>query len=327
MRRFLFGKMISEKEAYRGICQTEQSIPLFSRDWWLDLVCGKENWDVLLCQENGRIEAAMPLYIPWQGKITMPFYTQTMGPWIAPGAEDAKYATGLARRQALLQSFVERLAACSYFYQHFSPQITDWLPFYWAGYSQTTRYTYILNEISETERIWENMSQLIRRHIRKAEKEGLHVRTGVSGEELLRMQALSFARQGLKAKGGVVLRRLVEEVRRRGSGDVWGAYDAAGRLHAAVFIVWQPASAYYLAGGSDPAFRASGAHSLVLWEAIQAVARHAACFDFEGSMLPGVERFFRSFGALQVPYFAIKKGKLSLYNKACLKLGRLFAPR
>ena len=321
---FFYLRMISDKEAYRALCQTETSIPLFSRDWWLDIVCGKDNWEVMLCWENERIEAAMPLYVPWHGKVTMPFYTQTMGPWLAPEAEDMKYATCLARRQALLQSFVERLSSYTYFYQHFSPQITDWLPFYWAGFIQTTRYTYLLHSISETERLWQEMSQSIRRHIRKAEKLGIEVRTDVSAEELLRIQALSFGRQGLKAKGGVILKQLVEEVRRRGAGDIWGAYDAAGRLHAAALVVWQSASAYYLAGGGDPACRSSGAHSLVLWKAIQTAACHTDCFDFEGSMLPGVERFFREFGAKQVPYFAIKKGNLSLYNRACLKLGRIF---
>jgi hypothetical protein len=40
-------------------------------------------------------------------------------------------------------------------------------------------------------------------------------------------------------------------------------------------------------------------------------------------MIPGVERFFREFGAIQTPFFTITKGKLSLLNKACLKIGRI----
>ena len=30
-------------------------------------------------------------------------------------------------------------------------------------------------------------------------------------------------------------------------------------------------------------------------------------FNFEGSMLPGVERYFRAFGGKQVPYFCLSK--------------------
>jgi hypothetical protein len=59
--------------------------------------------------------------------------------------------------------------------------------------------------------------------------------------------------------------------------------------------------------GIDTALRTSGAASLCFWAAI----KHAACttgrFDFGGSMMKPVERFFRSFGATQIPYFCISK--------------------
>jgi hypothetical protein len=44
-----------------------------------------------------------------------------------------------------------------------------------------------------------------------------------------------------------------------------------------------------------------------LWAAICFARTVAARFDFEGSMLPQVERVFRGFGATQRPYFAIGK--------------------
>jgi hypothetical protein len=47
--------------------------------------------------------------------------------------------------------------------------------------------------------------------------------------------------------------------------------------------------------------------SLLMWEAIQRSSRSSKEFNFEGSMLEEVERFFRGFGAKQVPYFIIKK--------------------
>ena len=108
--------------------------------------------------------------------------------------------------------------------------------------------------------------------------------------------------------------------RERGQGDVFGGYDKAGNLHAAAFVVWQNSSAYYIAGGGDPALRSSGAQSLVLWEAIKHVSQYTDTFDFEGSMLPGVERFFREFGAMQTPYFTISRGQLSIVDRARIKL-------
>lgn len=315
--------MLTDKEKYQRLCSREKSIPIFSRDWWLDLVCGPEKWDVLLHEENGRITAAMPLYIPHKGMVSMPAYTQTMGPWFAPEPPDAKYTTTLGRRQAITAGFTERLKAYPCFLQNFQYGITDWLPFYWAGYRQTTRYTYLIADLSVPEEtLWTAMSPNIRRNIAKArDKYGIRIRRGIPTDEFLGIQKLTFRRQGRKVPGDeAIFRALAETCRQRQQGDLWGAYDEKGRLHAALFLVWQESSAYYLAGGGDPSLRQSGAHSLLLWEAIRFAAAGSDRFDFEGSMLPGVERFFREFGAVQMPYFTISKGRLSLVRRAWYKL-------
>ena len=71
---------MSEKDRYIALCNTEESIPLFGRPWWLDVVCGASKWDVLLVEDGNNILAAMPLYKPLSNVISMPCYTQTMGP-------------------------------------------------------------------------------------------------------------------------------------------------------------------------------------------------------------------------------------------------------
>jgi hypothetical protein len=45
---------------------------------------------------------------------------------------------------------------------------------------------------------------------------------------------------------------------------------------------------------------------LLLWHAIQATCGASRAFDFEGSMNPGIESFFRSFGSRQVPFFSVR---------------------
>jgi lipid II:glycine glycyltransferase (peptidoglycan interpeptide bridge formation enzyme) len=168
------------------------------------------------------------------------------------------------------------------------------------------------------------MSQQIRRNLKKAEEAKITVRRGVSIEDFLKIQSLTFERQKSKNKQSpAVLSRLVEIARNREQGDIFGGYDSEGILHAAAFVVWQKSSAYYIAGGGNPVFRSSGAHSLVLWEAIKQVSQYTDTFDFEGSMIPGVERFFREFGALQTPYFTISKGKLSFGDRVRIKLNSM----
>lgn len=183
----------------------------------------------------------------------------------------------------------------------------------------------MLKDIRNTKAILGNMSFNIRRNITKArDKYHITVKKGISIEEFLLIQAQTFKRQQITNKEDMeVLIKLINICRKRDQGDLWGGYDEQGRLHAVAFIVWQESSAWYLAGGGNPTLRESGAHSLILWEAIRYVSQYTDTFDFEGSMIPGVERFFREFGAIQTPFFTITKGKLSLLNRACLKIGRI----
>ena len=314
------------KEKYHQLCNTQDSIPIFSQDWWLDIVCGNDKWDVLLIEDKGHIKAAFPIYIPYQGIISMPPMTQTMGPWFAPNSEDTKYTKALGKQQVLSKKLIDLLPPHSFFLQNFPHMITDWLPFYWAGYQQTTRYTYRLSEIKQKEKLWDNMASNIHRNIIKAkEKHRITVQKGISIEAFLRVQEQTFERQQITNKTDIkILTRLIQACRERNQGDLWGGYDEKGQLHAAVFIVWQDNTAWYLAGGGNPTLRNSGAHSLILWECICYISQFTDTFDFEGSMIPGIERFFREFGAIQTPYFTITKGNLSLINRVRIKLGKLF---
>lgn len=47
--------------------------------------------------------------------------------------------------------------------------------------------------------------------------------------------------------------------------------------------------------------------SFLTWEAIKFSSGVTKTFDFEGSMIESVERFFRAFGAKQKPYFQVSK--------------------
>ena len=74
-------------------------------------------------------------------------------------------------------------------------------------------------------------------------------------------------------------------------------------------------TAYYLAGGTDPNFYGSGAMSSLMWHAIQtAIGMKKKVFDFEGSMLPSVDRFFKNFSPQEVHYLHLKKINSFLYS-------------
>ena len=322
---------MTDKERYRELCAQEPSIPIYSRDWWLDCVCGENKWDVLLYfsdRSPEAIEAAFPFYTPYKKEIIMPVFTKTMGIWFNPNFEKEDYSKNLLRKQNICEQLIRNLPEHTYFVQNFHYLFTDWLPFYWKGYRQTTRYTYIIPDISDENRVWNNFSKEIKKNIEKAHtKYKLTVKRGVSTTDFLRLDEQVFKRQGKTNIKPDILEKLIECSRTEGRGDIWGAFDEQDQLHAAQFIVWQEDTAYCIAGGSVPDFRKSGAHSLVIWEVIRFASTKSCSFNFAGSMIKGVEYFNRGFGAIQTPYFTISKGNRSWIRTAVKALRNCFPTR
>lgn len=299
------------KDRYRKLCKNESTIPIFSRDWWLDAVCG-DDWDVCLVEESGKIAASMPYHIKNRYGFTLlaqPILTQTLGPWLRPS--EAKYSNRLGQEKDLLTALINQLPNFARFQQNWHYVNTNWLPFYWQGFQQTTKYTYRLPYLMDLDAIWSNFRQNIRSDIRKATNRfNLKVRNDVSINEFLDLNAQTFQRQGIQLPyTRDFIRHLDEVCLKNNARQIFIAEDDQGKRHAGVYIIWDEQSAYYLMGGSDPELRTSGATSLCMWEAIQFASTKTKSFDFEGSMIEPVERFFRAFGAIQTPYFTVSKTK------------------
>lgn len=48
--------MENNKSEYIDFCIHESLIPVFSRPWWLDAVCGPDLWDVILIKRGNEMK-------------------------------------------------------------------------------------------------------------------------------------------------------------------------------------------------------------------------------------------------------------------------------
>ena len=296
---------------------------LFQNPWWLDAVAPGQ-WDHVTVEHADIVKARLPFVVrkaPLGLKmLIMPPLTQTLGPWLK--SSNAKYAKQLSQQKDLMTALIDQLPEHDYFCQNFHYSITNWLPFYWKGFEQTTRYTYVLEDLSDSKKMWDGMLPKIRTDIKKAQNRfGLEIRTDLEVDAFLDMNELTFTIQGMKLPySRDFVRRLDHACEIHNARRVFFAQDKDSRIHAAVYTVWDENSAYYLMGGSDPDMRNSGANSLCMWEAIKFASTVTKKFDFEGSMIEPVERFFRAFGAKQIPYFHITKTNSRLLRlRSCIK--------
>lgn len=286
-------------------------LPIFHQAWWLDAACGPGRWQGwCLVRPDGGLAAAiawMEKRYGWVRTIRMPAHTPYLGVYLAPDAAPAKRTAQYHREQLLVDTLLDTLPDCLWYHQIHSDTLRNWLPFHRKGYRQSTRYTYLLHPRS-AELAWTHLEPSVRNKIRKAERGGLSVSRSCPVDTLRALCRDTFSRQGLaspyEGPGWEALHRAIEG---KGQGSIHVAALPEGEPAAALYRVWDDHTAYCWMLASASALRHTGAASLVLWHAIRDTLAEGRTFNFEGSMLPTVEPFFRAFGAERTPVFQLFK--------------------
>lgn len=317
---------MSNKEAYIIFSEQTPTLPLFLQPWWLDAVTQPDgkSWDVLLARnKQDRIEAVMPFLCGSKYGLRYaltPQLTQYTGLWIAD-KEGESAVERLSREKKLQNDIIEQVKALrlSFFDVKFPLTYTYWTPFYWAGYKQETHYTYRIEGLSDQEKVWEKFDYAKQKQIRKAEEAGIVIDHTMSADELYDLQCTQLDERGSKdVLSRSLVRSVVEASLSRKQGLIARAKDKEGNTHAAIFVVWDKDCSWELISAIHPDFRASGASTLVVWETMKQLSKTVNVWDFEGSMIEGVENSFRQFGGIPTPYFEISKyNRLIQLIRAC----------
>ena len=300
---------------------------IFEQPWWLDGVA-PGRWSAAVIRRGDEVAARLPFVRRRRAGLTaivQPDLTQTLGPWLAP--LDGKYARRLETEKKLLGQIIGMLPPVDLFRMNFSPALTNWLPFYWAGFEASVRYTYRLDDLSDLDRLRDEFQDHVRRGIRRAERV-VEVVHDHPLEPVLRLNAATFARQGRRPPfSDDLVRRLDAACASRGARRILAAVDARGRTHAVLYLVWDARTLYPIINARDADVQTYGANALLYWEAIRFASTVSRTFDFEGSMLEPIEHFVRGFGGRQTPYFCVwkagPKAKAALAARsAARRLGR-----
>lgn len=303
--------MSGSKARFIEFCRTAW-VPMQLQPWWLDAVCsGAGSWDVALASDrSGAISGAMPFYLTrrWGVRVVqLPPFTAYAGPWLRetanPGMRtDRRYAF----ERDVFTGLIDQLPPLAFFHQHFRPEIDNWLPFYWKGFRQTTRYTYLLPGTCDMPAFFAGLKNTLRTELRKAEQ-GVILCREDDPELIFSMNRQSFARKGLRHPYPFrPFARLHEALAGRGQSVLFVARGRqSGAPLAGLYLAFDRREAAVLLTGLMPAGQHSGALHSLYWEAVRFCAEKRLDLDFEGSMEPGIERVFRAFGGRLTPYFRV----------------------
>ena len=297
--------MSEAKEAYRKFCTEEKDLPIYFQPWYLDAVSEDGIWEVALVEKGGTIIAALPYFLKRKlgfQYITMPGFVKMLGPYLQPSYRRLKDAHLIATE------LIDQLPKVDGFRQQLHYSFETWLPFYWKGFQQTTRYTYLL-DLQDLEEVYRNINRNMRRNIKKAQ--GIvEVDSEGTLEEFYTLNKMSFDRQGLALPYSFAqLQKHDAALEKHQARQLFFARDEQGQLHSAACLIWDNCSSYYHLCGDNPELRQSGAGILLIWEAIQFTKKQLGLntFDFEGSMIEPIEKIRQQFGARQQAYSFVWK--------------------
>lgn len=232
--------------------------------------------------------------------IVRPPMTARNGPVFLLPADSGPYQRNTRAKKMMLLA-IQGLPRLGMYDFVLSPGQSDVMPFLWNGFDVDLGYTYVLPCLERD--TWQsNAAKTHQRHIRKAVKEaaenGLQIEADAPLDAVLPLldstaDAKQFAFDRCRAK----VPTWWDAVRRHDAGRAYLLRDEQGQPAAATLMVWDSRSAYYLAGGLRSDLRKRSIVNILLFlRMIEDAHRQGLDFDFEGSILPGVERFFRSFG-------------------------------
>jgi hypothetical protein len=311
------------RQDYRAFLKAHPQLPVFYQDWWLDAICGIDNWSVVIAYENeGQPAGCWPYYISmrFRGLIStldQPPFTRFCGPLIGSPEIDLQPARALSRNNRILRELSQQLprrplrrATTHYDFDQAQPLIK-------LGWRARRFYSYRLrsDQFSAAE-LYERLDGKVRTDLRKVEPTGQRIQPLKDPTIVSRLQQRVYDHRSQQSEerrfksfrfrpGGsskeifpaAGFERLFSAAGAHGQAVGWTFHDQADRVVAAVWLPYDKTSAYLSIAASDPDVRhEEAAISQLIWHAVQWCVRRKLIFDFEGSSLPGVEEFYRGWG-------------------------------
>lgn len=307
--KLLFNTSIDKQEWDDFIYRSPQGA-IYALSDYLSII--HPEWQAFIIEDKGEWQAIMPWFVKNVFGVKsafQPALCQYQGAYLKATAFSTYKQIDFERKIGEL--FATSIVANANKYEsNYSPNIQYVLPYYWKGLSLIPRFTYFLNLPTSITAYSKNHQ----RALQKANKCDFSLEVSSSAAEMI---ALFKQNKGAEIKllndqHYSNMEKIVKTFLPRQMAHVLSCKDANGALVASLIgFTYKEVFTYYL-GTTTAQGKKDQAMVWLITEAMQ-YAQQLECtiFDFEGSMIEPIEKFFRGFGASSKPYYTIKK-KLSL---------------
>lgn len=279
---------------------TEYANCLFEQPWWLNLVT--DNWEeILVKNDKEEIIARAPIAVSGKS-VVRPHLTQNIGVWMRQDI-----VSDYSAQKNAISEIEEKIKKYKSVDRSLAPENKYVLPYRWHDYRIEPRFTYRISDLSDMDALYQSFNKTAKKNIKYARNK-VSLRYDTNVDVLIDMLDKTYeAQKRRNPVSGELVKRIVEYCDKTGHGKYIDAVDEMGNVHSCAYFVYDEKVCYYLLGASDSTYRNSGAQSLILWEGIQFASGVSRAFDFEGSMVEGIEHFFKQFGGECIPYYCVSR--------------------
>lgn len=190
------------------------------------------------------------------------------------------------------------------------------LPYHWKGYETSVMLTHLVKGTKEAylASLNKNKQRELRKLYKAIEAGEISVEENISQEELTELIRKTSDRKKFDPKTDIVL-KLVSRAKEIPA-KTFAIRSSEFGVVAFGFLPYDEKAMYNLVNvsvrGTNSTLRT--VNLLLINKAIEFALDNNLVFDFEGSMLPGVESFFREMGGKQVPVYRVQKSGSIKYS-------------
>jgi hypothetical protein len=272
---------------------------IYAFSWYLDIVC--DNWEALVQGDYIRV---MPLTKNEKYRISylyQPFFTQQLGVFSTQKLD-----------QTVVAQFIKAIPS------HFR-YIDINLNSYNITHSLTCpinmRSTYQLDLIQTYDKIMGGYNSNVKRNLKKTVENKIIINHSVTPNEMVNLvkdnlggKISSFTDTSISLMRNILSVSILHRF-----GQIIGAYTKDNTLCAGACFINSHNKSIYLLSASSETGKEERAMFGIIDYYIKLNAEKNLILDFEGSDVPGIARFYSSFGAIETKYPNIKINRLPWY--------------
>jgi len=184
--------------------------------------------------------------------------------------------------------------------------IKDAQPYIWSKFETSIKYTYLLDLKKSEEEMLSEMSSERRKNIKSAQKKGFTTELFFDSDLISKWSIETLANNNAHYNSDII-NNIIRNFATT-ENTICTVVKKDAEIYAMSFVVYDKKAAYYLFGWNNKDLKNDGSGALGLWSSIlEAKNRGCALFNFEGSSIASIEKYFRGFGGALTPMINLRK--------------------